>query len=241
MSAAFDVSVYLMACARDCLDEPPLFGPRRMVEAAARLAAAQAPGDQALSRLGDRIEERRGALLGMDRDAFAVWLDEVVGELAGEVLERELAREATGPELGPDEPNGVARPAPLVARLWEAYNAHDARAAAGLYRDDATHHEVAQGRTATGPTQIADGLGRFLQAFPDARWEPQPAILSDGRAAVPYRLTGTLEAPLGPFRTPGQKLDLEGVFVIETDHAHILATADYWDAATFGRQMQAGN
>ncbi|HEX4011549.1 MAG TPA: DUF6092 family protein [Solirubrobacteraceae bacterium] len=236
MSDAFDVSVYLMACARDCLDEPPLFGPRRMVEAAARLAAGPS-SDPALLRLRERITERRGALLGMDRDGFAEWLDDVTGELARSALERELAAEA--------EHDGLRSPGPaqsvrdLVDRLWAAYNAHDVNAAVALYAADGTHHEVAQGRRVEGREDVGNGLTRFLSSFPDASWEQHRVVVSDSNAAVAYRLTGTLAAPLGPFRTPGQRLDLEGMFLIESAGGAIVGTADYWDAATFTRQMQA--
>jgi steroid delta-isomerase-like uncharacterized protein len=222
---AFDVSVYLMSCARDCLDEPPLFGPRRMVEAAARLVAGAS--DPALRRLGAQIEDRRGALLGMDRDDFAVWLDEVVGDLADETLQRELNGGTDG-----DTPD-------VVDRFWAAYNAHDVGSAIALYAADATHQEVAQNRRAQGADEIGSGLTRFLESFPDARWEERRRIVSGDGAAIAYRLTGHLAAPLGPFRTPGRALDLEGTFLIETAGGRITATADYWDAATFGRQMQA--
>jgi steroid delta-isomerase-like uncharacterized protein len=228
VTQAFDVSVYLMACARDCLDEPPLFGPRRMIEAAGRLATGAA-SDPALARLRQRIDERRAALLGMDRDDFARWLDELIAELASEALDRELRGAADDPE----------RPADVVDRFWAAYNAHDAVGAAALYRADGTHSEIAQGRQVRGPEEIAAGLTKFLDSFPDARWEPRRRIVSDGSAAIAYRLTGTLAAPLGPFREPGRKLDLEGVLVIESTDSEISATADYWDAATFTRQMQA--
>ncbi|MFZ1993426.1 MAG: DUF6092 family protein [Solirubrobacteraceae bacterium] len=85
----FDIATYLIACARDCLDEPPLFGPRRMIEAAARVADAGSD-DPALRLLGERIAERRGALLGMGRDDFADWLDELVGQLAVEARRRAI-------------------------------------------------------------------------------------------------------------------------------------------------------
>jgi steroid delta-isomerase-like uncharacterized protein len=222
---AFDVSVYLMSCARDCLDEPPLFGPRRMVEATGRLVAGAS--DPALRRLGAQIDERRGALLGMDRDDFAVWLDEVVGDLADETLQREL--------------NGAANAdtQDVVNRFWAAYNAHDVDTAVALYTPDATHHEVAQNKRTQGADEIGSGLARFLESFPDARWEERQRIVSGDGGAIAYRLTGHLAAPLGPFRTPGRALDLEGTLLIEAGGGRITATADYWDATTFGRQMQA--
>lgn len=88
----FDIATYLIACARDCLEEPPLFGPRRMVEAAARVAAHDEE-DPALKLLGERIAEQRSSLLGMTREELALWLDGLCGELASEARRRALAGE----------------------------------------------------------------------------------------------------------------------------------------------------
>jgi len=214
MTDAFDVSVYLMSCARDCLDEPPLFGPRRMIEATSRLVAGTS--DPVLQHLAAQ----------MDRDDFAGWLDDLVGDLAEETLKRELSGERSQ--------NIDA----VIDRFWTAYNAHEVDAAVSLYAADATHHEVAQGKRAHGAAEIGSGLSRFLESFPDAQWEERRRIVSDDSAAIAYRLRGHLAAPLGPFRTPGRALDLEGTFVIEAAQGQITATSDYWDAATFGRQMQ---
>lgn len=126
----------------------------------------------------------------------------------------------------------------VVERLYAAYNAHDAEAAAALYAEDGSHHEVAQGRRAAGPEAIGEGLAHFLACFPDARWEPVRRIADGDAVAVPYRLTGTLGAPLGPFRELGARLELEGVHVVEVADGRIRASADYWDASTFARQMR---
>lgn len=126
----------------------------------------------------------------------------------------------------------------LVGALYEAYNAHDADAAAGLYADDGRHAEVALGNERVGAAAIADGLAGFLRAFPDARWEERARIASGSRAAVTYRLTGTLKAPFGPFEPAGQRLELSGVHVLEESEGSIAVCEDFWDAATFHRQMR---
>jgi steroid delta-isomerase-like uncharacterized protein len=128
--------------------------------------------------------------------------------------------------------------AALVDRLYAAYNAHRASDAAALYRDDGTHEEIANGRRAQGRDAVADGLARFLAAFPDARWEVDVPFTHESGAAVPYRLTGSLAAPLGPIPAAGQHLDLRGVLVVHTAGDAIAATEDYWDAATFRAQMR---
>ena len=125
----------------------------------------------------------------------------------------------------------------LVSAFYAAHNAGDVEAAAALYAPAGRHLEVATGRRGEGPVQIGAGLAGFLRAFPDARWEEQVRVVADGCAAVTYLLTGTLQEGLGPFEPAGQNLELRGVHVLEIGPAGIVSCEDYWDAATFGRQM----
>lgn len=98
----------------------------------------------------------------------------------------------------------------LAQELHRAYNAHAPDEAAALYAPSAVHTEVARNHRAQGPDEIQQGLARFLALFPDAHWEALGEIDRGGMAAVPYRLTGTLQAPMGPIRARGQRLDLRG-------------------------------
>ncbi|GAA3811607.1 ester cyclase [Streptomyces chiangmaiensis] len=126
----------------------------------------------------------------------------------------------------------------LPARLYEAYNHHDPLAVARLYDAGATHEEIAQGSSRQGPEAIADGLRRFFQWFPDAHWQPQTQITDpNGPVAITYLLTATLQAPMGPLAARGQRLSLRGVHVLHLGGELIRGSADYWDAATFHRQM----
>jgi steroid delta-isomerase-like uncharacterized protein len=128
----------------------------------------------------------------------------------------------------------------LLDRFYSAYNDHHLKAAMALYGDHPSHHEVAQGRRASGVEEIGAGLAGFWAAFPDARWTERRRVVGVDAAAVTYRLTGTLAAPMGPFRTLGQSLDLEGVHVFDVADGRISSSADYWDAASFARQMKGG-
>ena len=126
----------------------------------------------------------------------------------------------------------------VAGRLYDAYNRHDPAAVARLYAADGTHEDIAQGGPKTGPDEIAAGLGKFLGWFPDAHWQPQAAILgADGREAVTYLLTATLQAPMGPVVPRGQKISLRGVHVLDQRDGLIRRSEDYWDAASFQRQL----
>ena len=127
----------------------------------------------------------------------------------------------------------------VLDALYEAYNRHDAEAAAALYAPDGTHEDVAVGRPARGRDAIAAGLQRLFTAFPDARWTASAQSAADGLAFGRYVLTGTLQQDMGPFRAAGQRLQLQGVHVLETDSGRIERSQDFWDSGAFQRQMNS--
>jgi predicted ester cyclase len=126
----------------------------------------------------------------------------------------------------------------LARALHAAYNAHDPEAAAALYAADGRHVEIATGGGRSGPAAIGAGLAGLLAAFPDAHWEAAAFIASGDLVAVPYLLTGTLQAPFGPFEPVGQRLALAGVHVVHARDGAIAVCDDYWDAGTFSRQLR---
>jgi steroid delta-isomerase-like uncharacterized protein len=126
-----------------------------------------------------------------------------------------------------------------VARAWcDAYNAHDVERVASLYAVDGRHVEIAQGRAAEGREAIRQGLDAFLAAFPDAHWAEDEVISTATGAAITYTLTGSLQRQLGPFAANRQPLELRGVHVLRMSGPEIVESRDYWDSATFGRQMR---
>ena len=149
---------------------------------------------------------------------------------------------ATPRKHSPGDP--TARTPPLrstretIDAFYSAYNDHDPNAAASLYGPEGRHREVAQERLIEGRGAIRDTLEHFLRCFPDATWAPAAVLVDGHRAAVAYVLTGTLQAPLGPFEPHEQQLRLEGLHLFHLSPLGIVETADYWDSGTFGRQMR---
>jgi steroid delta-isomerase-like uncharacterized protein len=128
-----------------------------------------------------------------------------------------------------------------VAEAWcGAYNAHDVQRVASLYAVDGRHVEVAQGRAAEGREEIRQGLDAFLTAFPDAHWAQDQVIAMATGAAIAYTLTGSLQRQLGPFDAHRQELELRGVHLLQLSGPQIVESRDYWDSATFARQMRVG-
>jgi hypothetical protein len=82
----FEHVLYLVASARDCLDEPLIYGPFRMIEGVSRLIEAF-PEDAFLDEAKARIDGEKYEVMG-DRERFAAWLDELLRQFAAEAKRR---------------------------------------------------------------------------------------------------------------------------------------------------------
>lgn len=127
--------------------------------------------------------------------------------------------------------------AQLAEALFAAYGRRDLRALESMYDRDSVHVEMCSGRMKEGSEAIASGLGYFLRCFPDAKWEVDKLIASGDSVAATYRLTAALQADLGNIRGQGQRICIEGVFLIHTESGVIRRSEDYWDMNTFIEQL----
>lgn len=91
---------------------------------------------------------------------------------------------------------GAARE--VVEREYEALNAHDTKALASIYSDDAEIGTPA-GRL-RGGAAVAQFAATFLLACPDAKWTVTNVVDAGDAAAVEAVFEGT---QTGPLQTPG--------------------------------------
>lgn len=82
----FDVVALAVASARDVLEAPPVYGAFRLLDVAARVAAAAAD-DEFLLRFADDVA-RCVELVMRDQAAFAARVDELLAAVAAEALRR---------------------------------------------------------------------------------------------------------------------------------------------------------
>jgi hypothetical protein len=88
----FELALYLVASARDCLDEPLIYGPLRMIEGVSRLLARN-DADEFLARAKETIDREKFKSMG-NRDEFAGWLDTILREFAAEAKRRNIGSAA---------------------------------------------------------------------------------------------------------------------------------------------------
>ncbi len=80
--------LYLVASARDCIDEPLIYGPFRMIEGVSRMLEG-AGGDVFLSQMKVEIDAQKYSVMG-DRVSFARWLDALLRDFAAEAKRRNV-------------------------------------------------------------------------------------------------------------------------------------------------------
>lgn len=83
----FQLALYLVASARDCLDEPLVYGPFRMIEGVSRLL--EETDDPFLGRAKQEIDGEKYKVMAR-RDEFVAWLDELLREFAAEAKRRNV-------------------------------------------------------------------------------------------------------------------------------------------------------
>jgi heme-degrading monooxygenase HmoA len=110
--AVFELALYLVASARDCLDEPLIYGPFRMIEGVSRLIERLGGEDEFLRSSKDTIDGEKYKVMAA-REAFAAWLDELLRGFSAEAKHRNLD---TGAPAGPGA-DGTARAVHSVLRI----------------------------------------------------------------------------------------------------------------------------
>ncbi|WP_163160196.1 nuclear transport factor 2 family protein [Bradyrhizobium uaiense] len=132
--------------------------------------------------------------------------------------------------------SSASNPTEVAKKLYAAYDEHNHDTIRKLYCDDATHDEVSQLRTRQGAAEIALGMQKLFAWLPDIWWEVKAMVAGDhGAIAVVYIMHATAPQKNGAAKT--KAISLRGVQIIEVVDGRIRRSEDYWDAATFQRQI----
>ena len=92
----FEIAVFLATSAQGCLNEPPLYGPFRLLDALSKLAdfpdhATGLSPDQFLKEIKAIVDDKK-FLVMYDVDAFKKAIEEIVEKFAKEMKKRYLQK-----------------------------------------------------------------------------------------------------------------------------------------------------
>jgi steroid delta-isomerase-like uncharacterized protein len=108
---------------------------------------------------------------------------------------------------------------------------------ASVFTDDCVYEDVALGVVNKGKEQlIAFGDG-FIGGVPDLDVEVTSRFVSGDKAAAEWTMTGTHSGDLPGMPASGRTFSLRGVSTFDLRGDRVSRCSDYWDLATFRKQL----
>ena len=142
---------------------------------------------------------------------------------------------------------GEAAASDILARWYEAWNAHAAEAISALMTDDVIYEDPAAPTPVMhGPAAVEQHARRAFAGIPDLHLEKLEEWTTPGGAVIAsyFRFSGTfaseLTAPgLPPLAPTGARLDLLGMDRSEIRNERLARHQIFWDIAELSRQLGA--
>ncbi|MCW2621653.1 MAG: hypothetical protein JWL64_1255 [Frankiales bacterium] len=129
----------------------------------------------------------------------------------------------------------------LARRGFEAFNAHDLDAMAGLTHPDAELTVVGSDQVLRGEEGTRQYARMWLDAFPDARVTVDRVLVSGDTAVIEFTgrgtHTGTLNGPGGSIPATGRSLTLPICEIQEFRDDKMVASRSYFDTALILAQL----
>jgi steroid delta-isomerase-like uncharacterized protein len=126
----------------------------------------------------------------------------------------------------------------LVREYIAAWNSHDVDRLTCLFADDGSYGEFGAGRVMLGQEEIRRHLIATFASLPDLTIALTSQPLSSGqRLFWRWLMTATHQSEFVGVPSTGRRFELRGFSVLVTREDKIVRAADYFDVATFVRQV----
>jgi len=121
---------------------------------------------------------------------------------------------------------------------WAEYwSAHDMGRLLPLFTEDVIHDEVTMGVVNRGTAELrAFGEG-FISGFPDVTFELQSRFANGTSGVAEWIMRGTHRGDLPGLPLTGKRVEVRGASIFEFAGDKIRRCTDYWDMATFLKQL----
>jgi steroid delta-isomerase-like uncharacterized protein len=121
---------------------------------------------------------------------------------------------------------------------WAAgWSAHDMERLLPLFTDDVVYEDVTMGVVNRGIAELrAFGEG-FFSGFPDVTFELQSAFANGTRGGAEWVMRGTHTGDMPGMPRTGKRVKVRGASIFEFRGDRIRRCSDYWDMATFLKQL----
>lgn len=130
----------------------------------------------------------------------------------------------------------------LVNELYAAWSLHEPDRVDAIFTNDATYEDVAGGQVHCGKAEIKQLLQAAFTFAPDFRVTLRSLVVAGETATTEWEIEGTQTGPagvgqVGELPATGRTFRLRGASVLVFRHGRIAHVTDYYDMATFLRQL----
>lgn len=119
-----------------------------------------------------------------------------------------------------------------------AWSSHDAERVLALFTDDCVYEDVTFGVVTRGREELRAFVNGAFAAVPDFTFRLTSRFVAGQWAGMEWVMSGTHEGDFPGLPATGKRFSsIRGATIVELRGSKIRRNADYWDAATFMKQV----
>ena len=124
------------------------------------------------------------------------------------------------------------------AMAWSSASSNDPVLVLALFADDCVFEDVTFGVVARGKEELRSFVNGAFAAIPDFKYELRSRFAAGQWAVIEWVMSGTHKGDLPGIPGTGKRFSsVRGSTILELEAGKIRRESDYWDAATFMRQV----
>jgi steroid delta-isomerase-like uncharacterized protein/uncharacterized protein (TIGR02118 family) len=124
-----------------------------------------------------------------------------------------------------------------IEQHWAHWSAHDMNRLVTLFTEDVVYEDVTMGVVNRGLAQFRAFGEAFFSAFPDVTFEATSSSANGSTGGSEWIMRGTHKGDLPGMPATGKRMEVRGSSIFEFEGEKIRRCSDYWDMATFLKQL----
>ncbi|MCA1647264.1 MAG: ester cyclase [Chloroflexi bacterium] len=143
-------------------------------------------------------------------------------------------RRSRGGVVGTGQSTAQERALDDFVRHWSS---HDLDSLVSLFTDDVVYEDVALGVVNHGKNEFRTFAEEFFAGFPDVTFEVTSRFATERKGCGQWTMRGTHRGDMPGMPATNKQIDIRGVSIVEFADTKIRRCVDYWDMATFLKQL----
>jgi steroid delta-isomerase-like uncharacterized protein len=124
-----------------------------------------------------------------------------------------------------------------IVEHWAAWSAHDMDRVAALFTENLVYEDVTMGVVNRGAAELRKFGEGFFSGFPDVTFEVGFSFANGASGGSEWVMRGTHTGDMPRMPATGKRIEVRGASVFEFAGDKIQRCSDYWDMATFLKQL----